>query len=283
LHSSRENPKAKGAFCKFPCLLRESLGAGAWSSQEDPDATSCFLPLQRREDPPWSIPTAPRLPPLSHFLPGSLPFSLPRMLAETELSRHGRHLAPPFRAPPCCPDVLRRSASPSSVSPLKELQPLARNRRRRRRFLAGNRPSPPPNSSPPAILRPGRPPRRFPGEALVRLDPFPSPLSRRSARHGWPPVVPGSRSGWPCPADLVNPGQPRWPGAPPVSLYGSFDPGYKELLQVFFASRNFRKMPNVVKFIGKYLCVRKMRMIYQNAQKNMLYLFVSKSCIFNQL
>jgi hypothetical protein len=39
----------------------------------------------------------------------------------------------------------------------------------------------------------------------------------------------------------------------------------KSYCKLYFVSRNFRKMPNVVKFIGNYLLVRKLRMTYQNA------------------
>jgi hypothetical protein len=57
----------------------------------------------------------------------------------------------------------------------------------------------------------------------------------------------------------------------------------KSYCKQFFVSRNFRKMPNLVKCIEKYLLVRKMQITYQNAQKNMLYMFMSNSCIFRQL
>jgi hypothetical protein len=67
--------------------------------------------------------------------------------------------------------------------------------------------------------------------------------------------------------------------APLVSCSGSSDPEYKRFLQAIFVSRNFRKMPNLVKCIVIYLYVRKMQMSYQNAQNNMLYFLVSKSCI----
>jgi hypothetical protein len=89
-----------------------------------------------------------------------------------ELPRHGRRLRPSSRAAPCSSEVLRRFPSPSAVSLSKELEPLTWNRRRRREFLTRNRPPPPPNSSSLAILRPGRPPRRVPGELPVRPPPF---------------------------------------------------------------------------------------------------------------
>jgi hypothetical protein len=79
---------------------------------------------------------------------------------------------PPLDTAPSCPDVLRRSASPSSVSPPKELSHRARSRRHRRGFLAGKPSSPPPNSPPPAVLRPSQPHRRVPGELPVRPPPF---------------------------------------------------------------------------------------------------------------
>jgi hypothetical protein len=63
---------------------------------------------------------------------------------------------------------------------------------------------------------------------------------------------------------------------------GQTDPGAKSTASFIFASRNFRKMPNLVKIIVNYLYVGKMHMIYQNAQKNMLYILVSISCIVKQ-
>jgi hypothetical protein len=57
----------------------------------------------------------------------------------------------------------------------------------------------------------------------------------------------------------------------------------KSIASFIFASRNFRILYNLVKCISFDLVIRKMRMIYQNAQKNMLYLLESISCIVNQL
>jgi hypothetical protein len=57
----------------------------------------------------------------------------------------------------------------------------------------------------------------------------------------------------------------------------------KSYCKLYFMSKNFGKMPNVVKFIGNYLLVGKLRMTCQNAQKNVLYMFMSNSCIFRQL
>jgi hypothetical protein len=57
----------------------------------------------------------------------------------------------------------------------------------------------------------------------------------------------------------------------------------KSYCKFYFVSRNFRKMTNVVKFIGNYLLVGKLRMTYQNAQKNVLYLFMSIFMHYKQL
>jgi hypothetical protein len=42
-------------------------------------------------------------------------------------------------------------------------------------------------------------------------------------------------------------------------------------------------MPNLVKCIEKYLLVGKMQMTYQNDPKNVIYIFVSESCMFIQI
>jgi hypothetical protein len=102
--------------------------------------------------------------------------------------------------------VLRRSPSPSSTSPFKELTRGASNRRHRRGYLTGNELLHRRNSSTLAILWPRRPPRRVLGELLVRPPPFPLFLPRWSARHGWPPAVPGSRSAW----AVAQPTRPGW-------------------------------------------------------------------------
>jgi hypothetical protein len=52
---------------------------------------------------------------------------------------------------------------------------------------------------------------------------------------------------------------------------------------IYFVSRKFRKMPNLVKCIEKYLLVGKMQMTYQNDPKNVIYIFVSESYMFIQL
>jgi hypothetical protein len=60
-------------------------------------------------------------------------------------------------------------------------------------------------------------------------------------------------------------------------------PGVKSLPDYFYSERNFRKCLNLVKCIINSLFIRKICIIYQNAQKNELYLFVSKSCIVKLL
>jgi hypothetical protein len=69
------------------------------------------------------------------------------------------------------------------------------------------------------------------------------------------------------------------PWGPADSGLGQLTLCAKSYCKFIFASRNFRKMTNLVKCIETYLCVGKMRMIYQNSQKNMLYILVSFSCI----
>jgi hypothetical protein len=98
-------------------------------------------------------------------------------------------------------------------------------------------------------------------------------------RRAWEPV------GWAmAQTDLVNRGQPTWPFGPLWSAaLGHLTLCTKVTASFIFASRNFRKMSNVVKFIGNYLLVGKLRMTYQNAQKNMLYMFMSNSYMFIQL
>jgi hypothetical protein len=82
-----------------------------------------------------------------------------------------------------------------------------------------------------------------------------------------------------------RPGQPglqRGPSGPSGQLLWVILTWYKKFLRAYFVSRKFRKMLELVKIIVIYLYVGKMQMTYQNAQKNMLYLFMSKSCIINQ-
>jgi hypothetical protein len=70
----------------------------------------------------------------SFSLSSSLYCSLSRMSPSNMLGHHGRHLALPSHALPSPTDVLRRSATPSSTSPLKESSRRALNRRRSCRF-----------------------------------------------------------------------------------------------------------------------------------------------------
>jgi hypothetical protein len=179
--------------------------------------------------------------PLFLSLPSSFPsplsFSLPHVkLTVTE----ARRLAPPYRDLPSPAVVLRRSATSSSTSPLKESSRRALNRRRSRRFLAGNRGPSLPNSPPPAVLRPNRDHRRPQGECPVRPPPFPLRFSCRSAVPGRPSPVTGS---WSCWALLSRPGQPGLPCGPRAPLVigpGSKDPGYKKFCYSFLISENFR-------------------------------------------
>jgi hypothetical protein len=109
--------------------------------------------------------------------------------------------------------MLRRSPTSSSTSPFKELAQSASNHRRHRGYLAREPSSPPPNCSPPAILRPNRAHRCTQGDPPVLLDPSPFIFPCRSARHGRPLPVSGSRSGWPLPSRPDQRGCPRGPRA----------------------------------------------------------------------
>jgi hypothetical protein len=51
----------------------------------------------------------------------------------------------------------------------------------------------------------------------------------------------------------------------------------------FNFQKNCCKALNLVKIIEKYLLVGKMQMTYQNDPKNVIYIFVSESCMFIQL
>jgi hypothetical protein len=239
-------------------------------------ATS-FLPSRGRED-PWSCPRTPqRRPPFPSLSPRFPPSRA--LLPVTDLDRHGRHLGPSSRAP-CSTELLRRLPSTSSVSTPKESSQNAQNSRHRRRFTR-RRPKPrSPNSSSPANLRPRRPPWRFPDESPDRPDPSPRLAARRFTGHGRPSPEPGSRSGWAsAPADLTSVAC-CWPSGPSGQLLWV---NLTRCKKDFPESVSFQKNVRNVKLIVIYLYVRKMHMIYRNAQKNMLYMFMSNSCMFIQL
>jgi hypothetical protein len=87
----------------------------------------------------------------------------------------------------------------------------------------------------------------------------------------------------PCPADQASLASnvafgPLWSAA-----LGHLIPCTKSYCKLYFVSRNFRKMKNLVKCIGNYLLVGKLRMTYQNVQKNEINISVSIACIVNQL
>jgi hypothetical protein len=73
-------------------------------------------------------------------------------------------------------------------------------------------------------------------------------------------------------------------GAHRSDALGQLGLGVKSPTSCFsYFQKNCCKVLNLVKYIEKYLLVGKMRMTYQNAQKNVLYMFTSNSCIFRQL
>jgi hypothetical protein len=53
--------------------------------------------------------------------------------------------------------------------------------------------------------------------------------------------------------------------------------------RIICKTQKFEKACKLAKYIGIYLFIRKMQMIYQNVEKNEIYILVSKSCIVNQL
>jgi hypothetical protein len=74
-----------------------------------------------------------------------------------------------------------------------------------------------------------------------------------------------------------------WASGPADSDLGQLTLCTKNYCKLYFVSRNFRKMTNLVKCIGNYLLVGKFRMTYQNAQKNILYMFMSIFMHYKQL
>jgi hypothetical protein len=81
----------------------------------------------------------------------------------------------------------------------------------------------------------------------------------------------------------------HWPGRPAMWASGpSGQLPWVNLARVekvpacCFYFQNFRVCSKLVKDISIYLLVRKICMIYQNVQKNELYLLMSNSCIVNQ-
>jgi hypothetical protein len=64
---------------------------------------------------------------------------------------------------------------------------------------------------------------------------------------------------------------------------GQVEPVQKVSVLFIFILENCRIQLNLVKFLEYYLFIRKMHMTYQNAQKNVTYLFGSESCIVKQL
>jgi hypothetical protein len=118
------------------------------------------------------------------------------------------------------------------------------------------------------------------------LDPFPLLFPSPSAATPLVAAVTGAReerSGWVFdPADLVST-LAEVARAPSVSLRGSKDPRCKMSARFILILENLRKCCKLVKCIEYSLFIGKIQMTYQNAQKNELYLFVSKSCMLKQL
>jgi hypothetical protein len=118
------------------------------------------------------------------------------------------------------------------------------------------------------------------GEFPVRPDLFPRLAVRRSA------VSPWSLAGAAMAVVVLTttPCVACWWASGPSSQWAwVISNPMQRVFRICFISRNFRTMLKLVKCIEKYLLVGKMRMTYQNAQKNMLYMFMLNSCIFIQL
>jgi hypothetical protein len=136
---------------------------------------------------------------------------------------------------------------------------------------------PPPIAPPPALLLPNRCRHQPPAEAKVPLDPFPLLLLHRSAVSF---VTGGSRHDRGCPGCCASVAWQVGLGPPLSAATASISPGVKRSAFIFC---NFRICVNLVKCIEYYLFIRKLCIIYQNVQKNELYLFMSESCMFRQL
>jgi hypothetical protein len=113
---SRKPLKTKGLFTKCSCLLRP---AGSCSVSSQLSSSIWQEDAHRRWSSSRGIRT-PRCPSLSPIF--SLGLSLPHVHAPSNRPRSPwPPPSAPFRAPPCCPDMLRRSPSSPAASPSKEL------------------------------------------------------------------------------------------------------------------------------------------------------------------
>jgi hypothetical protein len=219
------------------------LSPAGSSCVEAPGRRRRHFLLARPSQPPGDPSERHASPLLPFFLsPGRPSLSSPLVSLPRELTVAGaRRLAPPLDATPCSSEVLRRSPSPSSASPPKQSSRGGRSSRRHRCFLARNRAASPPNSPPPARLRLSQHHQRVPGELPVLLDPSPFLFPRRSARHGWPPAVPGSRSAW----AVAQPTWPGWPAyvarAPLSASVGQTNPGVKCFCNLFLFQKFQKK------------------------------------------
>jgi hypothetical protein len=167
-------------------------------------------------------------------------------------------LTPLFRASPASAGMPRSSAAPPSSNPSTESIRVGRSRRRHCHFLYSQPSSAASNSSPPAILRPSRPRRHLPGEAMVRQDPSPLPFPRCSAARGWSPPAPGSRSGWVF--DPVRPASVAslrglWP--PQSASAGQKAPGTKSHAECFYFSEKLLQEFKTCKIYRKLSVYRK--------------------------
>jgi hypothetical protein len=254
-----------------------------WLSLANTIATSCFLLAQG--GPGERLDAMTPSPPPFFLSLAAFPSSPSASLSSSGESYSNRS-SPSSAAVPCSPSpavVLRRSATPPSSSPPNESSRGGQSPCHRRGYLAGNELLRRRNSSSPAILRPRQPPRRVPGELPVRPPPFPSFfLAIAPAMVGRQRCLGAGRPG-PLPSRPGQAGRPTWPRAPCQSRRVKLTPLQKVIRLCFYFQKNCCKGLKFVKIIENSPLIRKMCMTYQNVQKNMLYIFVPKSCMLNQL
>jgi hypothetical protein len=277
-----ENLPKPGGFLKNRLCLQPQ--APVCPTQGRAVDTSC-LPLwtlrsfpgdtQRRHEP--SLPPPVRELSLSvSLLPERRPNPSPMADNST------RHSAPP-QPPPMSPEAL----------PRRPLPPCRRNRPAAPGITAGDYFFPAGSELAAAKIRyrwPSSGPADHFGAAPMslwfrRAPPRPpscppSPPERRPAPR------PPCRGGHDQPADqvdLVQRGLAGGPSGPSAQTpWVKMTPVQKVMQPILFPEK-FRKCSNLRKFIENYPFIGKIQMTCQNAQNNVLYMFMSNSCIVRQL
>jgi hypothetical protein len=80
-----------------------------------------------------------------------------------------------------------------------------------------------------------------------------------------------------------QPGSHGWASGPTSQCPWVNRPRCKKSLRLILNTENIRKCSKLVQFINSSLFIRKFQMIYQNAQKNVIYLFMSIIMHYKQL